>query len=781
MAHREIPGGKGLLRPLSILEQELRPTALRGGPFFIPNQTMNEHLTLIREANIKPADMEGREWDVTVIGAETPDDIVTIEGQQFILSKNGRLYLVEALKESVPQWDGIKVFDNHLTDDEFEKKQGMRSPATEWLGTLVKPRWDEAKKQIRATFKVVEDALATKLKNAWEAGVLNTVGLSIDTFPIIEREAEFEGQRLPIIEGFKKILSVDLVGDPAAGGGFNRLMAATATPNKEQTIMDPKELEQAVDDLLAQKLGTVVQAAVADALAASAQQETEVQAEDAEPVAEETQPDNEPDEEDTEAEEGLKVEDIQEDVRKLEGRLLLRDKLEEAKLDGPYREAVSEIFEGQLYDEKQLDEVIKKMKKAQADKDPSGRVSENGTQRGTVEVGLSGAEKAEIEIMRLVMGGPKFQELEHNTEDFVKDRIKEGRTYKSWINAGKPNTGNYNRLSTIVRDLYGFDPTMDNRALETSTTTTLSTIVKNTVNIWVAADYSLQDRWYEQLVNTEEVETIDDATLARTYGIPELPVVNEGGTYLSLGMDDEEETASYVKRGGFEGVTMETIMRDKVNEIRNIPRKLSDAWFNTLSSQTAGVFTTNSDAGPVLGTTGALFNATAVTSAGGHANLLTAALSFTSYGAARTAMRKQTNRPLGVGRKLQMPIRFLLVAEDLETTALQIRNSEMLPNSANNDVNPFFQQFDVVVVPDWTDTNNFALVADPQRFPAIWHIFPRGNRTPALFTADNESAGSVFTNDTFRFKVRMMTYEFSSIYRVSPVSDFRPLHKSNVA
>jgi hypothetical protein len=194
----------------------------------------------------------------------------------------------------------------------------------------------------------------------------------------------------------------------------------------------------------------------------------------------------------------------------------------------------------------------------------------------------------------------------------------------------------------------------------------------------------------------------------------------------------------------------------------------------------AGVFTVNSNTGPVLGTTGALFNATATSSAGGHKNLLTAALSFTSYSAARTAMRKQTNQASGAGRKIQINPRFLLVPEDLETTALQIRNSEMLPGSANNDVNPFFQQFDVVVVPDWTDANDWALVGDPQRFPAIYLIFPRGMRTPQLFTADSETAGTMFTNDAMRFKVRMTTYRFSDTYDCAPVADFRPLHKNNV-
>jgi len=39
----------------------------------------------------------------------------------------------------------------------------------------------------------------------------------------------------------------------------------------------------------------------------------------------------------------------------------------------------------------------------------------------------------------------------------------------------------------------------------------------------------------------------------------------------------------------------------------------------------------------------------------------------------------------------------------------------------------------------------------------------------------------MFTNDTLRFKVRMLTFRYSSTYDCAPVADWRPLHKSNVS
>ena len=117
---------------------------------------------------------------------------------------------------------------------------------------------------------------------------------------------------------------------------------------------------------------------------------------------------------------------------------------------------------------------------------------------------------------------------------------------------------------------------------------------------------------------------------------------------------------------------------------------------------------------------------------------------------------------------------------------MEIRNSELVPEADAAGTtgiqtrNQFQGKFEVVVVPGWTDTNNWALAADPGEYPAIWDINLRGNVAPALFTADSEAAGAMFTNDTLRYKVRMMTFRFSATYDCLPVSDFRPLHKSNV-
>jgi hypothetical protein len=346
------------------------------------------------------------------------------------------------------------------------------------------------------------------------------------------------------------------------------------------------------------------------------------------------------------------------------------------------------------------------------------------------------------------------------------------------VKAARPRT-NTRRMSELTYSLFGGDPLLDH-VREAVSTASMTSIVKNTLNLLLAASYSERHQWWTPIVKQEEVETIDDATLVRVYGLNTLEVVEEGQAYNELAWADEEETASFVKKGNFVSVTLETLMRDKLNMIRTIPDRLANSWYNTISALVSGVFTVNSHVGPVLVDTGAMFNATALTSAGGHANLLTTAFSHDAFTAVRSAMMKQTDQALGAGQRLLVTPKYVLGPVDIETAVLQVRNSEFRPGIADNDVNIHRGTFEFIPVPDWTDTNNWAAVADPARHPCIWLIFPRGHAVPELFTADSEVAGAMFTNDAMRFKARMLTYRFSSSYESAPVGDWRGLHKNNV-
>ena len=95
------------------------------------------------------------------------------------------------------------------------------------------------------------------------------------------------------------------------------------------------------------------------------------------------------------------------------------------------------------------------------------------------------------------------------------------------------------------------------------------------------------------------------------------------------------------KYGGYIPLTLELIDRDNTRKLSLYPRELAKAGIRRVSGLVAAVFTANSAVGPTMADTGALFNATAVTTAGGHLNLLTTALAAAEWEVVSTAVYSQ--------------------------------------------------------------------------------------------------------------------------------------------
>ena len=106
---------------------------------------------------------------------------------------------------------------------------------------------------------------------------------------------------------------------------------------------------------------------------------------------------------------------------------------------------------------------------------------------------------------------------------------------------------------------------------------------------------------------------------------PAPATVVEGAAYTELDWSDNEETADFLKKGGYIGLTLEMMDRDDVGAVRRIPREIGNAAWRTLSGLVSALFTDNSGVGPTMGDSVALFDAA------GHTNLLTTALSAAQW------------------------------------------------------------------------------------------------------------------------------------------------------
>lgn len=345
-----------------------------------------------------------------------------------------------------------------------------------------------------------------------------------------------------------------------------------------------------------------------------------------------------------------------------------------------------------------------------------------------------------------------------------------------------------------VRELYlgmtgahdawgGEDPA---RARFQHTTTTFAGLVKNALNKSLVNHWAQLGRagysWWQKIAHVEHFDSLNQITWVVFGTVGSLPTVAEGAEYAELKIGDSPETSNFTKYGGFIGITREAIDRDETRKLRAIPRELANAGLRNISALVSAVFTDNSGVGPTLADGGALFNATAVTTAGGHANLLTTALG-TDYTAWNTVSAAMYNQPMlianetsyyGAGKKMAVEPKYCLVPRALKSQAEAL----FLPRWGNpiDTVQApggvtYGGYVEPITVPEWTDATDWAAVADPLIVPGIC-IGERFGLIPEVYLAGDETGPAAFSNDELRIKV----HHFIAV----GVADYRPLHKSNV-
>jgi hypothetical protein len=305
---------------------------------------------------------------------------------------------------------------------------------------------------------------------------------------------------------------------------------------------------------------------------------------------------------------------------------------------------------------------------------------------------------------------------------------------------------------------------------------TMAGLVANALNKSVVNLFQAYPRWWEPITTIQDFTTLQQVKWITLGGVGELPTVSEGAAYTEMTWDDQTETADFVKKGGYLGVTLEAIDKDDTGKLQAAPRAIAQAAWLALSKSVSAIFTSNSGVGPTLSDSKALFHTD-------HSNLGSTALSYTAWNTTRIAMRKhaELNSAERLGA-LTAP-KFLLVPPDLEQTAIIALGTETQPAQANYNVNPFAEgdthdsrlasaRTRVIVVDLWTDATDWAAVADPMLYPTIGLAFRYG-REPEIFSVASPTAGLMFTNDTMPIKARFF-------FATGPFN-YRGLYKHNVA
>lgn len=594
---------------------------------------------------------------------------------------NGWQFSEQALQESLALWDGVECFIDHAW--------GGRS-LRDLAGVCRQPRWDAEQRGVLLKLRPLGPSagLLAELGRQMlaEADPRPAVGFSADLlFSASGRE----------VKTILRVLSVDLVMDPARGGAFLRALNARQ-PGLDETEPIKKETDRMTEG---NKEGL-------QALAEAAQE-----------------------------------------LKQARCANLLETKLSEARLPEAAAKRLRAQFGGQVFEAQALDTAIE---------DTRQLVSE--LTGGLVVQGAG-------QVSGMFSGEDQINAALH-------DLLGAGRP--AGLEGARPQ-----RLSGI-RELYtlftgdtsfvgGWHP----ERAQLATTASLPGLLKNVMNKLVVEQWEELGRagyrWWEPLVAVEHFNSLHPLTGVLVGEVTALPAVAEGAAYSELAVADSSESGEWNKYGGYVALTLEMFERDETHKLRQYPRKLAASALRRISALVSAVFTANAGVGPQMADTYNVFDPTH------HGNLITTALSGSAWEAASAAIYNQSMAAANgaTAPKLAVDARYLLVPRSLRLSAMQI----LYPNFAYqsqifSDNLQKGQPGDVITVPEWTDTNDWAAAADPRLAPAIV-VGERFGLMPEIFIADHPQQGALFSNDEVRIKVRHWVSVF--------VADYRPLVKANVA
>lgn len=682
-----------------------------------------------------------RKWRVRIINSGT--------------SGNHARYPLSVLHEAKDRFDGAKVL---VRDDDMHVKDlGKNVRGVAGFLSDITP----VAEGLDGTLNVLSDHdwLDSKIGDALSQGRPDLFGLSI----VAEAAWKWSREGHELIRNvsqIRKVMSVDVVVDPSAGGKFMGLAEATeegaveamktklllieAKLPKKYAALDLDNLDEAeVDSLFAEAVVLAAKpAAPRRDEAESAASPKVVRLEDVQGLVAEAVKQT------TQVHEAARARDRAEATfERLFAESVLPDEAHDrvlSKIQGTAKPA----------DESFIAEAIKQ-EVAYLAKYTSWR-GPNSTVGGTiVESMVDGQDKWKAALVGLFMEAdqpidpgkpdgpkqPRYQSLRAAYQDLTGDRMVTGRVQDAA----------YVGLSAEA-------------AIGTGT---WGDALVDAMNKRMQMEYKIVnfEEW-KALANVVPVSDFRTNYRPQLGGFGDLDTVAASGDYVEIGTSPSDFGPSYSigKKGNIKGVTLEAIANDDVGAVRQIPVKLGRAAKRTLSKSVWNTLLTNANVS---------WEAVALCAAGHGSNISTSPLSPAAIIAGRLAMAKQTEPDSG--DRLQLRPRHLIVPEDLAQKAWEYTATPNKPVLSTTDTNPalgtaatgtvenmmmvnFIQQWGLqpLVCPHATDAYKWWLAADKRDIDMIEVGFFGGKEEPELFVQDMPNVGSMFTNDEVTMKIRFI-------------------------
>lgn len=271
-------------------------------------------------------------------------------------------------------------------------------------------------------------------------------------------------------------------------------------------------------------------------------------------------------------------------------------------------------------------------------------------------------------------------------------------------------------------------------------------LLANTAAKVLHATYANAPTTWQQWAPTLSVSDFKQQSIVSLSAFSDLATKLEGAEYTQGTMGEYRELIQASTKGRYIGLSREMVINDDLGAFLRLASAMGWAAANSVDK---AVYT-YVEANAALVDTGALFNSTAVTTAGGHANLASASAAVTvsslSIGEAAMAAQKDS----GLNTVLGLRPRYLIVPYGKKQIAWEVLNSPTDIASSNSAKRNYAASLglELIAAPNLTNATAWYLFAD-KGTPCVEVAFLNGQQTPYI---EEEVQ---FMTDELRMKVRL--------------------------
>jgi len=690
----------------------------------------------LTEIHKPPENLEGQEELITeakVMRLADSNEDGSVWHVRMIVSghtQSGRYFSDDVLQEAIHLFEGTRSYVNHPPED-YNGGDRPINTLVGWYDNVTLKEGDG----LYADWHILTNSgvpwLKPLLLELAEENKLDLIGLSLlglgkNSFKKVD------GQLVKFSEGISYVRSVDLVDIPGAGGKVIESIKESDDNKVRSELMTLKgmtveQLKEANPELYE------------EIMALSASKEDPSKEDPKVEVEKHT-------------EESNQENDVIKRMEIRECNTILADALKESNLPQPMKDAVIKQFKGTIFNETDLDNQISMYREAAAYVAPYGG---GGREDNVLRLPSSAQIITSEERVQAAMDRLFGLEISDDLMDTPHlSGIKEAYIA---ITGDHEFTWGAIPLDERIREGAGSTPTASK--VVGGSTVTFSNVLGTSMNRRLVRQYRRQNMWWEPfttIVSLNDLKQQDRNRLESLGALSERTTA--GAEYAELTWAEFQHTYTPTEYGNLVPIAQRAVVDDDLRSLVRVSDELGRSAGITLNEYTDNLFTQNSGDGPVFidvdqagNTESASENVFQGSGTAEHNNRITSALNRTSFNDAANRIRLMLDKST---KRIGLEERYLLVPVELREVALQLERSSMVPDSANRAVNIFAGTFTTIVVPNFTDPNNWYLMSSPDQLDMIEMGFLNGRREPEMFVQSDPTAGMNFTHDVVAYKIR---------------------------